>query len=173
MTNLFLAITWNIDPVLFDFGFIKIHYYSLCWILAFVMGWYVMKKIMEIDKVDVKLLDPLFLYAFSGVIIGARLGELFYNIDSYWGEPIGKVLIEVFLPVQEREGSSAMFGLLQNYEFTGFRGLASHGATLGFLLSSYLFNRKYLKRNYMWILDRVAITVPLGGAAIRVGNFIN
>jgi len=91
MTNLFLAIPWNIDPVLFDFGFIKIHYYSLCWILAFVMGWYVMKKIMEIDKVDVKLLDPLFLYAFLGVIIGARLGELFYNIDSYWGEPIGKV----------------------------------------------------------------------------------
>ena len=171
--NNFLAIVWDINPVLLDFGFIKIHYYSLMWILAFVMGWYVMKEIFRTDKVDYKILDPLFLYSFLGVIIGARLGELFYNIDSYWGEPIGKVLIEVFLPVQEREGSSAMFGLLQNYEFTGFRGLASHGATLGFLLSSYLFNRKYLKRNYMWILDRVAITVPLGGAAIRVGNFIN
>jgi len=143
------------------------------WILAFVMGWYVMKEIFRIDKVDYKILDPLFLYSFLGVIIGARLGELFYNMDSYWGEPIGKVLIEVFLPVQEREGASAMFGLLQNYEFTGFRGLASHGATLGFLLSSYLFNRKYLKKNLLWLLDRVAITVPLGGAAIRVGNFIN
>jgi len=172
MSNL-LAIVWDINPVLFDMGFIKIHYYSLCWILAFVMGWYVMKNIFETDKVDYKILDPLFLYAFLGVIIGARLGELFYNIDTYWGQPIGKVLIEVFLPVQERQGASTMFGLLQDYEFSGFRGLASHGATIGFLITAYLFNRKYLKKNLLWLLDRVALTVPLGGAAIRVGNFIN
>src|SRR5690606_35628477 len=145
------------DPVLFDFGFIKIHYYSLMWILAFVMGWYVMKKMMEIDKVDIKLLNPLFLYAFLGVIIGARLGELFYNLDTYMGMPVGQAVLEVFLPVQRNPDSSAFFGLLQGYDFSGFRGLASHGATLGFLLSSYLFNRKYLKRNLFWLLDRVAI----------------
>lgn len=173
MTNLFLAITWNTDPVLFDFGIIKIHYYSLMWILAFVIGWYLMKKMMEIDKIDIKLLDPLFLYAFLGVIIGARLGELFYNFDTYQGMPIGQALIEVFLPVQQNPNASSFFGLLQGYEFSGFRGLASHGAALGFLLSAYLFNRKYLKKNLLWLLDRVAITVPLGGAAIRVGNFIN
>lgn len=173
MTNLFLAITWNIDPVLFDFGIIKIHYYSLMWILAFVIGWYLMKKMMGIDKIDIKLLDPLFLYAFLGVIIGARLGELFYNFDTYQGMPVDQALIEVFLPVQRNPESSAFFGLLPGYEFSGFRGLASHGAALGFLLSSYLFNRKYLKKNLLWLLDRVAITVPLGGAAIRVGNFIN
>lgn len=171
--NSFLAIVWDINPVLFDIGFIKIHYYSLMWILAFVMGWYVMKEIFKTDRVDYKILDPLFLYSFLGVIIGARLGELFYNIDTYWGQPIGQVLIEVFLPVQKNPEASTMFGLLQGYEFSGFRGLASHGATLGFLLSSYLFNRKYLKKNLLWLLDRVAITVPLGGAAIRVGNFIN
>lgn len=171
--NGLLAIVWDINPVLLDFGFLKIHYYSLMWILAFVMGWYVMKEIFKIDKVEYKILDPLFLYSFLGVIIGARLGELFYNFDSYWGQPLGQVLIEVFLPVQQNPEASALFGLLQGYEFSGFRGLASHGATLGFLLSSYLFNRKYLKRNLLWLLDRVAITVPLGGAAIRVGNFIN
>lgn len=173
MTNLLLYITWDIDPVLFDFGFIKIHYYSLCWILAFVMGWYVMKEIFKTDKINMKTLDPLFLYSFLGVIIGARLGELFYNFDTYIGMPFGQALIEVFLPVQKNPESSAFFGLLQGYEFSGFRGLASHGATIGFLISSYLVNRKYFKRNYFWILDRVAITVPLGGAAIRVGNFIN
>ncbi len=173
MTKIFSAIIWDKDPVLFDFGFIQIHYYSLMWILAFVMGWYVMKKILETDKVDVKLLDPLFLYSFIGVIVGARLGELFYNLDYYEGMPFGKALIEVFLPVQQNPNSSALFGLLKGYEFTGFRGLASHGATIGFLLSSYLFNRKYLNKNLFWLLDRVAITVPLGGAAIRVGNFFN
>lgn len=171
--NSFLAIVWDINPVLFDIGFIKIHYYSLMWILAFVMGWYVMKHIFETDKVDIKILDPLFLYAFLGVVIGARLGELFYNIDSYWGQPIGQVLIEVFLPVQKNPEASTMFGLLQGYEFSGFRGLASHGAACGFLITAYLFNRKYLKKNLLWLLDRVALTVPLGGAAIRVGNFIN
>lgn len=173
MNNLLLFIRWDINPIMFDLGPLKIHYYSLMWILAFVMGWYVMKKILETDRVDVKLLDPLFLYSFLGVIIGARLGELFYNLDYYEGMPFGKALIEVFLPVQQNPESSAFFGLLKGYEFSGFRGLASHGATIGFLISSYLFNRKYLKKNLFWLLDRVAITVPLGGAAIRVGNFFN
>ncbi len=171
--QLFMFITWDIDPVLFDIGFLKIHYYSLMWILAFVMGWIVMKKMLETDKVDVKLLDPLFLYSFLGVIIGARLGELFYNIDFYRGIPTGQALAEIFLPVQRNPDASAFFGLMKGYEFSGFRGLASHGAALGFMFSSWLFNRKYLKKNYFWILDRVAITVPLGGAAIRVGNFFN
>lgn len=173
MIDLIAAITWNIDPIMIDFGFIKIHYYSICWILAFVMGWYVMKNIFDTDKVDYKLLDPLFLYSFLGVIIGARLGELFYNLDIYQGMPVGQALIEIFLPVQKNPESSAFFGLLSGYEFSGFRGLASHGATLGFLFSSYLFNRKYLKRNLFWLLDRVALSVPLGGAAIRLGNFFN
>ncbi len=173
MTNLLLYITWDIDPVLFDLGFIKIHYYSLCWILAFVMGWYVMKEIFKTDKVDIKYLDPLFLYSFIGVIVGARLGELFYNIDTYQSMPFSQAMLEIFLPIQKNQNSTAFFGLLQGYEFSGFRGLASHGATIGFLISSYLINRKYFKRNYFWILDRVAITVPLGGAAIRIGNFIN
>lgn len=173
MIDTLLYITWNADPVMVDFGFLKIHYYSICWILAFVMGWYVMKNIFSTDKVDIKLLDPLFLYSFLGVIIGARLGELFYNFDTYLHMPIGQALLEVFLPVQKNPDSTAFFGLLKGYEFSGFRGLASHGATLGFLFSSYLFNRKYLKKNLFWLLDRVAITVPLGGAAIRLGNFIN
>lgn len=173
MRNLFLFITWDVSPVLIDLGPIKIHYYSLMWILAFVMGWFVMKKILETDKVDIKLLDPLFLYSFLGVIIGARLGELFYNLDYYEGMPFGKALIEIFLPVQQNPEASTLFGLLKGYEFSGFRGLASHGATIGFLISSYLFNRVYLKKNLFWLLDRVAITVPLGGAAIRVGNFFN
>ena len=173
MTDLLLAITWNADPVMLDFGFLKIHYYSVCWIIAFVLGWYIMKNILETDKQDVKILDPLFLYAFIGVIVGARLGELFYNIDHYQNMPISDALIQIFLPVHPNPNSSAIFGLLQGYEFSGFRGLASHGAALGFLLSAFLFNRKYLKKNLFWLLDRVALTVPLGGAAIRVGNFIN
>jgi phosphatidylglycerol:prolipoprotein diacylglycerol transferase len=173
MTDLLLTITWNADPVMLDLGFLKIHYYSVCWIIAFVLGWYVMKYILEKDKQDIKILDPLFLYAFLGVIIGARLGELFYNIDYYADKSIGDALIQIFLPVHPNSNSSALFGLLQGYEFSGFRGLASHGAALGFLLSAYLFNRKYLKKNLLWLLDRVALTVPLGGAAIRVGNFIN
>lgn len=173
MIDLLLAITWNADPVMLDLGFLKIHYYSVCWIIAFMLGWYIMKYILETDKVDIKILDPLFLYAFLGVIIGARLGELFYNIDHYQNMPLGDALIQIFLPVHPNENSSAIFGLLKGYEFSGFRGLASHGAALGFLLSAYLFNRKYLKKNLLWLLDRVALTVPLGGAAIRVGNFIN
>ena len=59
------------------------------------------EKILQTDKVSVELLDPLFLYAFLGVIIGARLGELFYNFDIYQGMPLGQVLIEVFYQFKE------------------------------------------------------------------------
>ncbi len=166
--HLLSFITWDPSPYLVDLGFLKIHYYSLCWILAFVIGWYMMAKIFRQENEKKELLDPLFLYVFVGCILGARLGEfIFYDPKAFIERPI-----EVLLPVAYSPGHTA-FGFLQDYEFVGFQGLASHGAALGVILSAYFFSRKYLKRNTLWILDRIAVVVPLGGAAVRVGNFMN
>jgi len=169
MINLLSFIDWNPKPYLFELGGFKVHIYSLCWIVAFVVGWYLMSNIFKKENQKKELLDPLFLYTFIGAIAGARLGEyLFYDPSAFIERPI-----EVFLPVQSAQGKSAFFGLLQNYEFVGFSGLASHGAALGVIITSYLFSRKYLHRNVLWLLDRMAVVVPFGGAAVRIGNFYN
>lgn len=151
-----------------DLGFMTLHFYSLMWILAFLIGWFLMKKMFVKDKMPLDLLDPLFLYTFIGVIAGARLGEyVFYNPSAFIERPL-----EVFLPIQYSPGDSWLF--LDNYRFVGFMGLASHGAAVGTLIAMYLFTRKYLKnKSMMWLLDRLAIVVPIGGAFVRLGNFMN
>ncbi|WP_333660566.1 prolipoprotein diacylglyceryl transferase [Chishuiella changwenlii] len=170
MINFISFIDWNPQSYLFEVAGFKVHIYSLCWIVAFVVGWYLMSNIFKKENQKKELLDPLFLYTFIGAIVGARLGEyLFYDPVAFIERPI-----EVFLPVQYAPGESTFFGLLQNYEFVGFSGLASHGAALGVIITSYLFSRKYLqRRNVLWLLDRMAVVVPFGGAAVRVGNFYN
>ncbi|MDO5655603.1 MAG: prolipoprotein diacylglyceryl transferase [Flavobacteriaceae bacterium] len=151
-----------------DLGFITLHFYSLMWIMAFVVGWFIMARIFKIDGVSKDLMDPLFFYTFIGAIAGARLGEyLFYDPAAFFERPL-----EVFLPVIYSPGDSWLF--LKNYRFVGFMGLASHGATLGLLIAMYLFTRKYLKgKNLWWMVDRLAIPVAIGGAFVRIGNFIN
>lgn len=151
-----------------DLGFLTLHYYSLMWIIAFVLGWFIMAKIFKIDGVSKELLDPLFLYTFVGAIAGARLGEyVFYDPMAFIERPL-----EVFLPIVYSPGDSWLF--LQDYKFVGFMGLASHGAAVGLLIAMYLFTRKHLKgKSMLWMVDRLAIVVPIGGAFIRVGNFIN
>lgn len=167
MTELFAYITYGGSGGI-DLGFITIHFYSLMWILAFVVGWFIMARIFKIDGVSKELLDPLFFYTFIGAIAGARLGEyLFYDPAAFIERPL-----EVFLPVVKSPGDSWLF--LDGYRFVGFMGLASHGATLGLLIAMYLYARKYLEgRSMLWMVDRLAIVVAIGGAFVRVGNFIN
>ncbi|WP_068597429.1 prolipoprotein diacylglyceryl transferase [Vaginella massiliensis] len=167
INTIFNFITWDPNPILFELGFIKIHIYSLCWIIAFVVGWYLMSTIYKRENENNNQLDPLFLYVFVGCILGARLGEfLFYDPKAFVERPL-----EVLLPIAKSPGST--FLGLDGYEFVGFQGLASHGAALGIIIAMYFFSRKYLKRSILWILDRIAVVVPLGGAAVRVGNFYN
>ena len=166
--NLMTYINWQPSPYLFELGSFKIHIYSLCWIVAFIIGWYLMANIFKKENNKKEWLDPLFLYIFIGAIGGARLGEyLFYDPAAFIERPI-----EVFLPVAYSPGSVA-FGFLNDYEFVGFSGLASHGAALGVIISAILFSRKYTKKPVLWLLDRIATVVPFGGAAVRIGNFYN
>ena len=92
-------------------------------------------------------------------MIGARLGHVIF----YQSELFREDFFSVFLPFKFSGG----------FEFTGFRGLASHGATIGMITSMYIYNKKVLKKSVLWILDRVVIACALGGIFIRIGNFFN
>ncbi|MDC6387086.1 prolipoprotein diacylglyceryl transferase [Maribacter sp. PR1] len=165
----FLGIIWNPNETLFNLGPIQIKYYNLLWIIAFAVGWYLMKKIFLNEKKSVEQLDSLFIHTVLGTMLGARLGHVFFYDWAYYKNH----LLEILLPIRESETGNLLFGLIDGYEFTGFTGLASHGATIGIIISTYLYTKKNPDFSMLWIFDRMTIPVAIGAFAVRLGNFFN
>ncbi|AUC84175.1 prolipoprotein diacylglyceryl transferase [Polaribacter sp. ALD11] len=155
----FLAIEWN-PSIGIDLGFFVIRWYSLMFVTAFLLGLRFMKKIYVEDKIPVEKMDPLFMYVFLSMLIGMRLGDVFfYSWDYYQNN-----LLEIFLPFK----NSA-----EGWKFTGYTGFASHGAAIGIPIAMYFYAKKHLNKPWLFILDRLAIMVALAGFFIRFGNFFN
>lgn len=153
-----LNIVWNPSEGI-DLGFFVIRFYSLMFVIAFGLGWYIMKNIFERENESVEKLDTLFIWTVLATLIGARLGHvLFYDWEYYRNH-----LLEIFLP----------FRFSPHFEFTGFQGLASHGAAISIIITMYYYSKKILKRPQMWILDRIVIPVSSGAIFVRLGNFFN
>ena len=151
---------WAPNETIFKIGSFGVHYYSLMFVIAFAVGFYMMKKFYQYEKVSVEYLEPLFIFTIVGTLLGARLGEVFfYNWDYYQNN-----LAEILLPIKVTP---------DGVEFTGFRGLASHGAAIGIITSLYLYQKKYYYKPLLWVLDRLCITVAFAGIFIRIGNFFN
>lgn len=154
---------WNPDQNFLDLdlGFIhfQLRYYSLMFIVAFSLGYFITKKIFINEGKDVKMLDDLFVYVAVATLVGARLGHVFfYDWDYYRTRPE-----EIILPFRFRP----------SFEFTGYAGLASHGAAIGIILSMFLYVRKYPSLSISWVLDRIVPAITIGGMFVRIGNFMN
>ena len=154
-------IHWNVDPVIFHIGSFGVRWYSLGFLFAFVLGYYILYRFFRREKVDPKYLESLLIYMFVAILVGARLGHCLFYEPSYYLS--GNHWIEMILPF----GHNA-----EGWHFTGYQGLASHGAAIGILIAMWLFFRKY-RMNPVWIFDRLVIIVALGGAFIRLGNLFN
>ncbi|MFV5691241.1 prolipoprotein diacylglyceryl transferase [Flavobacterium sp. LT1R49] len=153
-----LNIVWNPSEGI-DLGFFVIRYYSLMFVIAFGLGWYIMKNIFEREGESIEKLDSLFIWTVLATLIGARLGHvLFYDWEYFRNH-----LLEIFLP----------FRFSPKFEFTGFQGLASHGAAISIIIAMYFYSKNILKRPQLWILDRVVIPVASGAIFVRLGNFFN
>lgn len=153
-----LKMTWNPSTGI-DLGFFTIHFYSLMFVVAFMLGWYLMKRIFKREGAEEEKLDPLFIYSVVAILIGARLGHVFF----YQPELLLQDPLSVILP----------FRFVPEIEYTGFQGLASHGAAIGMIIAMYLYNKKILHKSTLWLLDRVILPVCLGGIFVRIGNFFN
>ena len=76
-----LEMVWNPSKGI-DLGFFTLHYYSLMWIVAFLLGFQIMKRIYKNENQSNESLDSLFIYSVVGIMLGARLGHvLFYQRD--------------------------------------------------------------------------------------------
>ena len=157
MTDI-LQISWA-PPIGIDLGFFTIRYYSLMFVVAFSLGLYLMKKIYLHEKIPLEKLDKLFLHTVFATILGARLGHVLFYDWGYYKDH----LLEIFLPFQ----------FTPTFKFTGFSGLASHGATIAIFIILYYHCKKVLKKPLLFLVDRVAIVVALGAGFVRIGNLMN
>lgn len=152
-------IHWNVDPILLQLGGFGLRWYSLGFLFAFLCGYIILAKMFKRENVDVKYLDSFVIYMFVAVLVGARLGHCLFYEPSYY--LTSEHWLEIILPFNIRTG-----------QFTGFQGLASHGAALAILFVLWLFWKRQ-GVNPIWLVDRLVIVIALGGAFIRLGNLFN
>lgn len=163
MIDHLLYILWNPDLEIFRIGNFAIRWYSTCWLIGLALAYFIVKWLYKDQKVKDAYFDPLFMYCFLGILIGARLGHcLFYQPEyflSSWTH-----VVEMFLPIHQMADGS--------WKFTGYEGLASHGGTIGLMVALYLYYRK-TDMNLWHVLDDIAIATPITACFIRLGNLMN
>ena len=159
--NPILYINWDIDPVIFSLGPVKIQYYGLIFVTGLVICYYIIGHIYKKEKIYTPdAMEKLFIYAVIGIFGGARLGHcLFYDFEYFSSH-----IIEIFIPFRENANGV--------YEFIGYKGLASHGGAIGLFIAMLLYSRK-VHIPFPKIIDIIAILAPLGGAFIRISNLMN
>ena len=161
--NSFLAVIWDPDIEMSRLIGLPIRYYSLMWVLGLLAAYLLVKRFYKDRGIKPEVFEPLFLYCFLGILIGARLGHcLFYEPEYYLSS--GKHFIEMLLPIH--------FMPKGGWKLVGYSGLASHGGTIGIIIGMILYCRKY-KVKVLECIDMVCVATPLTAACIRLGNLMN
>lgn len=153
-----LQMVWNPSEGI-SIGNFVVRYYSLMFVIAFALGWYIMKRIFDRENESIEKLDSLFIWTVVATLLGARLGHVFFYDWGYFKDHP----LEILLP----------FRFDPTFEFTGFQGLASHGAAIAIIIAMYYYSKNVMKRPMLWVLDRVVIPVASGAIFVRIGNFFN
>jgi len=170
-----LFIDWQPQETLFSVGSFSIRWYGLCWIAGLVLAYFLVKYIYArqgIDpavdhrgrKVETGKFDPLLIYCFIGILVGARLGHcIFYEPGYFLTSAQG--IVEMLLPIRFEPGT-------WDWHFTGYAGLASHGGTIGLFIGLLLYMRRY-QMPLLQVLDIIALAAPVTACFIRLGNLMN
>ena len=170
MMNLLSYIVWNPDLEAFHLGPISVRWYGLMWLIGFALGYFIVKRLYKEQKIKDELFDPLFIYCFFGILIGARLGHcIFYQPQDFltsW-----KGIVEMIFPILIGNDGSWL-GQTFGFYIIGYAGLASHGGTLGLMIALWLYVRK-TKLSIWTVLDNIAIATGSMACCIRLGNLMN
>lgn len=142
-------ITWDVSPVIFKLGFFTLRWYSLAFMVGFLVGYEIVARMFRHEGAPERWLGLLLMWTVAGTIVGARLGHVFfYEWDLFSQNPV-KIL----------------------YVWEG--GLASHGGAIGVILGVILFSIVTTKRSPLWTFDRLVVPIALVGGLIRLGNLMN
>ena len=140
----------DIDPIAFSLGPIQVAWYGLMYLLGFVAAyWLAIKKTkQEWSPLAHDHVEDLIFYSAIGVIIGGRLGYMFfYGTDQLINNPL------------------SLFYIWQG-------GLSFHGGLVGVITSLIVFCKKK-NIEFLRLMDGVALAMPIGLGLVRVGNFLN
>ena len=138
----------NFSPIAFQILSLEIRWYSLAYIFGIIFGWIYCKKKLIKDNKILHLFDDLITYLIIGIIVGGRLGYIFfYNFSYYLENPL-----EIFMIW---EG-----------------GMSFHGGLIGVILLTIIFSKKH-KVNSFIFLDLISLVAPIGIFLGRISNFIN
>ena len=140
----------QLSPVLVQLGPIAIRWYALAYIGSLLLGWRVMRRLVQRSPVVATPLqtDDFLTWATLGVVLGGRLGYvLFYQPSRFLAEPLS--ILAVW------EG-----------------GMSFHGGTLGVIVALVLYCRQQ-RIPLLGFADRIAVVVPIGLGLGRIANFIN
>jgi phosphatidylglycerol:prolipoprotein diacylglycerol transferase len=151
---------YYINPNIVEIGSFQIRYYSLMYIVAFLLTYILVSYRVKSENYNYKteIIQDFFIWAIVGLIFGARLGFVFfYNFGYYMRNPL-----EIFLPFEFAHGM----------RYVGISGMSYHGGALGVLAASLIFCRKN-KINLWNLADLICPAIPLGYTFGRIGNFIN
>jgi phosphatidylglycerol---prolipoprotein diacylglyceryl transferase len=138
------------DPVLVQVGPLAIRWYALAYIAGLLLGWQLLKRIVQRPgwALTPLQIDDLLFYATLGIILGGRLGfVLFYHPGYYLSHPL-----EILAVWQG--------------------GMSFHGGLIGILVAAWLFARQH-EIAFLEVADAVAIVAPIGLFFGRIANFIN
>jgi len=147
-------IVHNFDPVLIDFGIVQIRWYSLAYVLGILAGWWygrsiIRKQIQDTNQKNyLENFDDLIGYLIIGVVLGGRLGYVFFYNPVFYFENILEI-----------------FKLWKG-------GMSFHGGLVGVILSTYIF-AKIKDLNYKVYFDTISCVAPIGIFLGRIANFIN
>ena len=139
----------QIDPVAFEIGPLRVHWYGLMYLLAFASAWWLGNRRIRAGRlpVDANAFGDLLFYGMLGVVLGGRLGSvLFYDLDGYLQDPLR---------------------MLKLWE----GGMSFHGGLIGVLVASWLWSRRH-GLHFFDTMDFVAPLVPAGLGLGRLGNYI-
>ena len=140
----------EIDPIIFALGPLKVRWYGLMYVIAFLFAWWLAKRRCKRadSPISSEQVDDLMFYGMLGVIIGGRVG---YALVYGWEQLISDPLY--------------LFKITQG-------GMSFHGGLAGVMTAMWLYGRK-LGHSIWRMTDFVAPIVPLGLGFGRIGNFIN
>lgn len=139
---------WDMEPDLLNLGPLTIRFYGVLFALGLLLGFYLWRWQMDRGGHHRPTTEKYLVWGVVAVLVGSRLGHcLFYEPEIYLKNPLK--ILEIW------KG-----------------GLASHGATLGLILSLWLYARRY-KFSFFEIIDRFAMSATMGAIFVRLGNFMN
>jgi len=140
------------NPSLIEFGWLRIQYYAVTWVLSAILIFQYLKNhriISELKLTTEQVNDLIFLYGLIfGAMLGGRIGYMFfYGLDQLVSNPLSLFFIW--------EG-----------------GLSFHGGLMGVIVSLYIYSYKH-GISFLRLSDSICAAMPIGLGLVRIGNFMN